>query len=285
MLWTIYCHTHIESGRRYIGLTKQTWQKRWKNHVYAAKSSKGGKWHFPNAIRKYGAAAFSHEVLEVCGTLEEANSAEERWIEYFDTRNPEKGFNLTKGGGHTPHPFKNPWERPEYRNKLCVIAKARWQDPNYRAKATAATRTKAKDPKFIAKCSASQKGKILSSDHRGKISANMKRLHASKSPEERKALAMKANNGRKVRDMLRTTAERKKDFEKRSMISKSLNTIAAVQTPEAIAKHRAKCSKLSESDIEEIMELREKGCTQFEIAKLFNIDRKTISYHERRLRK
>ena len=75
--YTIYCHTHTESGRRYIGLTKLTMMKRWNSHIYTANHVKNGKLaatgHFPNAIRKYGKDAFSHEVLEVCSTLEEAN--------------------------------------------------------------------------------------------------------------------------------------------------------------------------------------------------------------------
>jgi len=46
-----------------------------------------------------------------------ANLAEECWIEFYDTRNPEKGFNLIRGGSHTPHSVKNSWDRPEYREK------------------------------------------------------------------------------------------------------------------------------------------------------------------------
>ena len=146
MAWTIYCHTHTKSGRRYVGLTSQTWQKRWKNHVHAAGSSKGGRWHFANAIRKYGKTAFSHEVLEVCDTLEEANAAEEKWIAHFDTRNPEKGFNLKKGGDHIPHPVKNPWDRPEYRKKSSAASKAKWRDPEFRARVTQGVKKAWQDP-------------------------------------------------------------------------------------------------------------------------------------------
>ena len=63
MPWTIYCHTHIETGRHYVGLTKKTWQKRWNQHCSQAKSSKDGRWHFPNAIRKYGKEAFTMKSL------------------------------------------------------------------------------------------------------------------------------------------------------------------------------------------------------------------------------
>ena len=114
--WTLYCHIHAASGRRYVGLTKKTMLHRWNRHVYHALKRNDGT-HFQRAIRKYGKDAFSHEVLEVCHSLEVANLAEECWIELFDTRNPEKGFNLAKGGEHAPHPVrKNPWGDPIFRD-------------------------------------------------------------------------------------------------------------------------------------------------------------------------
>jgi hypothetical protein len=133
--WTIYCHIHIDSGRRYIGLTSKTMLRRWNSHILNAKSKKGkGCHHFWNAIRKYGKDAFSHEVLEVCDTLEAANTAENKWISQFNTRDPQFGFNLSKGGEHTPHPFKNPWNDPEYRAKMLGIKKKFQEDPKFRAK-------------------------------------------------------------------------------------------------------------------------------------------------------
>jgi hypothetical protein len=97
-------------------MTKKTMLQRWNQHVYTSEAvSKRGWSHFANAIRKYGKDAFSHKVLETCDTLEAANAAEERWIEELGTRDPEKGFNVMKGGAHTPHPVRNPWDRPEFR--------------------------------------------------------------------------------------------------------------------------------------------------------------------------
>lgn len=145
--WVIYCHTHTESGRRYVGLTKKTMLQRWNNHVLNAKRKLGkGCRHFWNAIRKYGPEAFTHEVLEVCHNLEVANLAEECWIELFDTRNPEKGFNLIRGGGHTPHPVKNPWDRPDYRARALEVARLKAVDPTWRAKVSSAMKVVASDP-------------------------------------------------------------------------------------------------------------------------------------------
>jgi hypothetical protein len=117
-------------------------ERRWAQHVCQAKSTRGGRWHFPNAIRKYGPEAFEHEVLEVCETLEEANAAEQKWIEFYDTRNPEFGFNLAKGEQHKPHPVrKNPWDDPEYRAKQMTIDRSHLHTQEARAANKAALGT------------------------------------------------------------------------------------------------------------------------------------------------
>ncbi len=131
--WTVYCHTHVASGRRYVGLTKKTMLQRWNQHVYSA-SRKDGKGcaHFWAAIRKYGKDAFEHQILQVCGTLAAANAAEEKLIEELGTRDPLRGFNLIRGGGSSPLPGSryeklskasiDMWSRLEYRQKQELLS-------------------------------------------------------------------------------------------------------------------------------------------------------------------
>jgi hypothetical protein len=146
-MWTIYCHTHVASGRRYIGMTKKTMLRRWNQHVYiSGLLVKIGWSHFANAIREYGKDAFEHKVLETCETLEAANAAEERWIEKFETRDREKGFNIRRGGLHTPHPVRNPWDRPEYREKQAGLSKILWSDPTRRLLLSTLQKTRYLDP-------------------------------------------------------------------------------------------------------------------------------------------
>lgn len=136
MAWTIYCRTHTESGRKYVGLTKRTVSQRWVQHCAQVKKL-GDRSHFVNAIRKYGKDAFTHEILEVCETLETANGAEKRWISEYDTRNPERGFNIRVGGSYKSNPEReNPWDRPEYRKKRLEG----FAEPGYRARLSAALR-------------------------------------------------------------------------------------------------------------------------------------------------
>ncbi len=129
-IWTVYCHMHVASGRRYVGLTKKTMMERWNQHVYCAERKAGkGCAHFWAAIRKYGRDAFLHEVLGTFDYVEAANAAEKRWIEELGTRDPGRGFNLAKGGAHTPHPVRNPWDRPEFREKSTIASRKTWSDP------------------------------------------------------------------------------------------------------------------------------------------------------------
>ena len=166
-VWTIYCHTHTESGRRYIGLTSQTMERRWASHVAKSKSAKGGHWHFPNAILKYGPQAFSHEVLRQCSSLEEANTYEAYFIDLFRTRDSSNGFNLARGGAHAPHPIQNPWDRPGFREQHAEqIARfvAAGQSSEARARSKAALNT----PESRVKRSAATKAVMARPDVREK---------------------------------------------------------------------------------------------------------------------
>jgi group I intron endonuclease len=152
--WTIYCHTHIDSDRVYVGLTSQTTEKRWKTHVSHAKNSKGGRWHFPNAIRKYGKDAFSHRVLEVCDSLEKANLREEAWIELFESRDLRFGFNIAKGGASFSSDLRNTKEKlseitknnitPERRRHLSLLRKGKPLSAETKAKISASAKANSK---------------------------------------------------------------------------------------------------------------------------------------------
>jgi hypothetical protein len=50
-------------------------------------------------IKEYGQKAFSIRVLQECGTQEEADTAEQHYIESLNTKSP-NGYNLRDGGIH-----------------------------------------------------------------------------------------------------------------------------------------------------------------------------------------
>jgi len=124
----------------------------------------------------YGKDAFSHEILEICETLELANAAEEHWIEKLGTTDPSRGFNLAKGGGrYEPKSLKrNPWSRPEYRKRMAEVKRELWSDPVYRSSLTGWKHSE----QTRRKISDSGKGKVHSQETRDKIALSLKTTKA-----------------------------------------------------------------------------------------------------------
>lgn len=170
--WTIYLHVLKSDGRRYVGITVNTMMHRWSQHCAQAKSSKGGRWHFPNAIRQYGKDAFSHHVLGVCHDVDQANLVEEVWILLLDTRNPEKGFNLAKGGSHVPHPVKNPWDRPEFREKALAANKRATSTSGFREKASQSAKALWLIPGMRERISLKNSQHVFTEEHRSKLAVS-----------------------------------------------------------------------------------------------------------------
>ena len=114
----------------YIGYTYQEKpEKRWKNG-----SSYKQCVYFYHAIQKYGWDNFEHTIIEEGMFTEEyANKREDYWINYYDTRNQAKGYNINAGGYHgiSPNACAKAleWmkEHPEFGQER-VKAMHKWQE-------------------------------------------------------------------------------------------------------------------------------------------------------------
>ena len=92
MAYCVYCHTNKENGKKYIGITEQTPEKRWKNgNGYSSQ-------HFARAIQKYGWNNFEHTILMSNLTKNQACYYERLYIKKYETTSPENGYNETLGG-------------------------------------------------------------------------------------------------------------------------------------------------------------------------------------------
>lgn len=95
MYWIIYQVTNKLNGKSYIGQTIQGLELRRSGHHSSAFKART-KYHFHNALRKYGKEAFEWREIDKADSLEELNRLEAYWIGYYDTY--ENGYNSTKGG-------------------------------------------------------------------------------------------------------------------------------------------------------------------------------------------
>jgi len=87
----VYMVTNRKNGKRYIGVTRTSFEQRWRKHVQGA--MRGVTTRLARAIVKYGPESFDGKILEHCGTYQSALTKE---IELIAKHRPE--YNLTKGG-------------------------------------------------------------------------------------------------------------------------------------------------------------------------------------------
>lgn len=95
------CKIPSEHGiyKRYIGITSQTPENRWKNgYGYKSLNKNGEYTHFYKAILKHGWDNFEHKIIAHGLTKEQAERLEVKLIKYYNTLNGEYGYNSTEGG-------------------------------------------------------------------------------------------------------------------------------------------------------------------------------------------
>ena len=95
----IYKITNTINGKVYIGQTARSMEKRWKEHLRHGFNPKNHEYnlHLYKSMRKYGKDAFTIELIENC----ENNLMSEReifWINFYNSSNPDFGYNITLGG-------------------------------------------------------------------------------------------------------------------------------------------------------------------------------------------
>lgn len=89
----VYCHTNKINNKKYIGITIQNPERRWRANGQGYKGQS-----FYNAIKKYGWDAFIHEIIASELTEIEAKLLEQQLIEKFKTTNSKYGYNTSIGG-------------------------------------------------------------------------------------------------------------------------------------------------------------------------------------------
>ena len=108
----IYKITNKINGKVYVGQTNRGLETRWREH----KSRAGCHYtsHLYSAIDKYGIDNFIFEKIEEIAE-EYLDEKERFWISYYDSNNPQKGYNLTIGGqgkrNYNIEKIRNLWDK------------------------------------------------------------------------------------------------------------------------------------------------------------------------------
>lgn len=97
----IYKITNQINGNVYIGQTLDLSQRK-SQHLFEGRKESLTDRPLYRSMRKHGIDNFAFEIIEECLTDQIADEREIHWITHFDSTNPEKGYNLSKGGqGHS----------------------------------------------------------------------------------------------------------------------------------------------------------------------------------------
>jgi group I intron endonuclease len=97
-VYTVYKHTNSINGKAYIGVTKQTMQRRWIQHLASSrfKGRQNYHLHFMRALRKYSKTVWVHEILEENILQKNINNKEIYYIQKYNTF--KQGYNSCSGG-------------------------------------------------------------------------------------------------------------------------------------------------------------------------------------------
>lgn len=91
--YCVYCHTNNLNGKKYIGITSQIPEYRWKNGEGYRNNE-----YFYRAIKKYGWHNFTHSILYTNLTRQDAENIEIKLIKEYNTRFNKNGYNIESGG-------------------------------------------------------------------------------------------------------------------------------------------------------------------------------------------
>lgn len=96
----VYLVTNKTNGKKYVGQhAGDNLQAYWERNVWLAETGYQGKRLLYRAIRKYGADGFEVKSLVIVETKQEMDYYEIALIKIWNTTNPQKGYNITHGGG------------------------------------------------------------------------------------------------------------------------------------------------------------------------------------------
>ena len=126
---SVYMHTVIANGKRYIGQCKGDPKTRWGSSGHRYKSQL-----FYYAIQKYGWQNIIHEIIATNLTQEEADKLEKELIAKYKTADRKYGYNIEKGGKEGSGAGSFGKDNGNSRIVICLETNRQWESSSLCAK-------------------------------------------------------------------------------------------------------------------------------------------------------
>lgn len=102
----IYMITNLTNGKKYIGLTKNTFNSRYgaagtgaeRTFKYYSYKGNSVNEHLYNSMKKHGVENFRVDIIDQAENLDELKEKEKFWIKFYNTRDDRCGYNVSEGG-------------------------------------------------------------------------------------------------------------------------------------------------------------------------------------------
>ena len=240
----IYQIKNKKNGKVYIGQTiTARWrenqnpiEERWRRHQMdpAYKREQGQTLHYiENAILNDGPENFEIKEIDTAESQKELDDKEKHWISYFDSMNPEIGYNLREGGadglfsdeakGNVSKAITEKWQNPEYRAKQTEERRTRGKEQEWKNNMTKINREKGKDPNWVQKMTEINQERAKDPEWREKMSEVMKEKWQDPEYQDKQAKERKerAKDPEWVQKMTEINQERAKDPSYREKLSEA----------------------------------------------------------------
>ena len=118
----IYLWTNLVNGKRYVGQTT-CFYRRMKSYRCVYPNA-----YMKHAVKKYGIDNFDITILEYDVPLDRLDEREQYWLDYYQSYDMDKGYNICKVAGTT----KGVTHTEEWCKKHSDWLKEKWKDVDYR---------------------------------------------------------------------------------------------------------------------------------------------------------
>ncbi|MCK9154670.1 MAG: GIY-YIG nuclease family protein [Paludibacteraceae bacterium] len=192
----VYLATNLVNGKKYVGITSKTIEKRWIAHKRASNLTNPSRCIFHKAIKKYGFENFLFEEIDHFDTEKEGQDKEINYISELKTFFPE-GYNMTKGGeGISGHRFN---QTEDTKLKISRAMSGVKKSESTRAKMKVAQQ----------KIAPLKRGRVVSTETKRKISLGLSKSNKNYAFTQTKEFRKKISQSLKGKKQTKEAVERR----------------------------------------------------------------------------